>query len=116
MLQADRNTITADGQDLSFVSLTISDKNGSLVPRSKNHIQFAIEGPGKIIAVDNGDATSFEPFQAKERNAYNGRVLVIVRSEAGVPGIIVLRAVSSGLASAESKIKSKMNGDAVPAS
>ena len=115
MLQADRNKITADGQDLSFVSVTIVDKNGSLVPRSKNHIQFAIEGPGEIIAVDNGDATSFEPFQAKERNAYNGRVLVIVRSEAGVPGVIVLKAVSSGLASAEGKIKSITNGDTFPA-
>jgi beta-galactosidase len=109
MLQADRNKITADGQDLSFISVTIVDKNGLLIPRSKNHIEFALKGPGKIIAVDNGDATSFEPFQANERNAYNGRALVIVRSEAGVPGVIVLKAASSRLASAECKLKSKIN-------
>ncbi len=111
MLQADSNEIIADGQDLSFVSVTIVDKNGSLVPRSKNHIKFTIEGPGKIIAVDNGDATSFEPFQADERNAYNGRALVIVRSEAAVPGVIVLKAISSGIASAECKLKSKIDAE-----
>jgi len=107
MLQADRKTIRADGQDLSFVTVTVTDKNGLLVPRSKNHIQFALEGPGEIIAVDNGNATSFESFQAKERNAYNGLALVIVRSQPGTPGDIRLTASSSGLASAKTQIKSK---------
>jgi beta-galactosidase len=111
MLQPDRSKITADGQDLSFISVTIADKDGLLVPRSKNQIEFEIEGPGKIVALDNGDATSFEPFQANERSAYNGRALVIIRSEANVPGIIVLRAVSSGIASAECKLKSKIKAE-----
>ncbi len=62
-LKADRATIAADGQDLSFVTVTVADKNGLLVPQSKNHIKFAISGPGEIVATDNGDATSFESFQ-----------------------------------------------------
>ena len=107
MLQADRKMIRADGQDLSFITVTVTDKNGLLVPRSKNHIQFALEGPGEIIAVDNGDATSFESFQAKERNAYNGLALVVVRSQLGKAGDIILKASSSGLASAKTQIKSK---------
>ena len=106
-LQADRPVIHADGLDLSFITVTVADKQGLPVPRSRNHIQFAIEGPGEIIAVDNGDATSFEPFQATERNAYNGKALVIVRSQAGAGGAIVLKAVSSGVAGAEVKIRSK---------
>ena len=106
MLKADRNEVSADGQDLSFVTVTVADQNGLLVPRSKNHIQFSIEGPGKIIGVDNGDATSFEPFQAKERNAYNGKALVIIRSQTGLPGTIVLKAVATGLGSDQIKIKS----------
>ena len=90
--------------------MTVADKNGLLVPRGNNHIQFAIEGPAEIVAMDNGDATSFESFQATERNAYNGLALVIVRSHAGAPGTIVLKAVSPGLASAEVTIKSKPSG------
>jgi beta-galactosidase len=106
LLQADRATLKADGQDLSFVTVTIADKDGLLVPRSKNHVKFAISGPGEIAAVDNGDATSFEPFQANERNAYNGLCLVIVRAKAGETGTIVLKAESEGLASAELPIGS----------
>jgi beta-galactosidase len=106
-LEPDRATIKADGQDLSFVAVTIIDQAGQLVPRSKNHVTFALSGPGEIIAVDNGDATSFEPFQARERDAYNGRALVIVRSQAGVKGKIVLKATSPGLATAEIKLKAQ---------
>ena len=80
-LQADRNTIKADGQDLSFVTVTVADKDGLLVPRSNNHVHFDIDGPGEIVATDNGDATSFESFQSHERNAFNGLCLVIVRIE-----------------------------------
>ena len=109
LLEPDRDTISSDGQDLSFITVTIADKNGQLVPQTKNHLQFAIDGPGEIIAVDNGDATSFEPFQANERNAYNGKALVIIRSRAELAGDIILRATSSGLDSAKVKIKSRPN-------
>jgi beta-galactosidase len=104
-LQADRNQIQADGKDLSFITVTVADKNGRLVPRSKNHINFKIEGPGEIVATDNGDATSFESFQAPERNAFNGLALVIVRARAGEPGKITLKALSEGLTGAEISIK-----------
>ena len=107
-LEPDRSKISADGKDLSFIAVTVADKDGLLVPRSKNHVQFEIEGPGEIIAVDNGDATSFEPFQARERNAYNGRALVIVRSKSSTLGVITLKAASPGLASAEIKIAAKV--------
>jgi len=107
LLAADREKIAADGQDLSFITVTVADKGGQLVPRSKNHITFTVEGPGEIVATDNGDATSFESFQAPERNAYNGLALVIVRAKAGEAGTIKLVAKSDGLAPATIAIKSK---------
>ena len=106
-LQADRDKIRADGQDLSFVTVTVADKNGLPVPRSKNHIKFQIEGPGEIVATDNGDATSFESFQAPERNAFNGLALVIVRAKPGQPGTIKLTATADGLETAAIRIKSR---------
>jgi beta-galactosidase len=78
-----------------------------MVPRSKNHLTFEISGPGEIVAVDNGDATSFEPFQAKEHDAYNGLCLVIVRST-GKPGSILIKATTPGLAPAEVKLQAKV--------
>jgi len=106
-LQADRAKIAADGQDLSYITVTVADKKGLLVPRSKNHIKFEIKGPGEIVATDNGDATSFESFQAPEHNAYNGLALVIVRAKAGQPGTIKLKAEADGLEAASIRIKSK---------
>src|SRR5205085_2569353 len=71
-LKTDRARIAGDGRDLSFVTVSVADKEGLTVPRSKNHIRFEVSGPGEIVAVDNGDATSHEPFQAAEHSAYNG--------------------------------------------
>jgi beta-galactosidase len=59
------------------------------------------------VAVDNGDATSFEPFQSRERNAYNGLALVVVRTKAGEPGAITLKAQSDGLTPAEITLQSE---------
>jgi beta-galactosidase len=103
-LNSDRSKIKADGHDLSFVTVTVVDRNGLLVPGSKNEIRFEISGPGEIVAIDNGDATSLKSFQSKERNAYNGMCLVIVRTKAGQPGVIKLRVQSEGLAGAEISI------------
>ena len=98
--------IAADGQDLSFVTVTSQTRWACWFRAGKNHIHFSVEGPGEIIAVDNGDATSFESFQAKEQNAFSGKALVIVRSQPGMAGSIALKASSSGLDSSEIKIKS----------
>ena len=102
LLAPDRAAITADGKDLSYVTVTVADDQGRLVPRSKNHIKFEVAGPGEIVAVDDGDATSFEPFQAKEHNAYNGLALVIIR--ATQPGEITLTAHADGLKDATTRI------------
>jgi beta-galactosidase len=107
LLKADHPTVKADGQDLSFVTVTVADNNGLLVPRSHNRIRFALTGPGEIVAVDNGDPTNLDSFQAKERNAFNGLCLVIVRTKAAQRGGIRLKAQADGLAAAEIVIASK---------
>ncbi|MBC9796392.1 glycoside hydrolase family 2 protein [Sinomicrobium sp. FJxs] len=95
-LEADRNTISADSKDLSFVTVSIADTTGNFVPTATNRIEFEISGPGKIVGVDNGDPTSHESFKAKNRKAFYGKCLVIVQS-AGTAGEIQLTAKSKGL-------------------
>ncbi|MGA2855087.1 MAG: beta-galactosidase GalB, partial [Verrucomicrobiota bacterium] len=106
-MQADHANIAADGQDLSYITVTVADTHGLLVPRSKNHIKFSIVGPGEIVATDNGDATSFEPFQAPEHSAYNGLALVIVRAKAGQPGTFTVKAEADGLKIGTVRVTSK---------
>lgn len=94
---ADRTEIDADGRDLSFITVQITDKNGLHVPRSNNRIKFSIEGPGEIVGTDNGDPMNMESFSSHQREAFNGLALVIVRSKAGEKGTIKVIAESAGL-------------------
>ncbi len=94
-LEADRQTIEPNN-DLSFVTVTIHDEHGTLVPNASNNVQFELEGPGEIAAVDNGDPTSHESFKANERKAFNGKCLVIIKSK-DETGTITLRASSDDL-------------------
>ena len=96
-VSADRSVITADGSDLSFITVKVTDKEGVTVPRTHSLIKFSIEGPGEIVATDNGDATSFVPFQSHERQAFNGMALVIVKAKKGQKGTFTVKAVSEGL-------------------
>jgi beta-galactosidase len=74
-----------------------------LAPRANNHVRFEVTGPGEIAGLDNGDATSFEPFQGNEHSAFNGLCLVIIRST-GQPGPITLVARSDSLKQAQIKL------------
>ncbi len=97
-LNADRSLITADRQDLSFITATIRDQAGTMVPRSKNLVTFTVSGPGELVATDNGDATSHASFQSPKVKAYNGLALAIIRATG--PGKITVTAKSEGLTEA----------------
>ena len=97
-LEADRSLIAADRKDLSFVTVTIRDQSGTLVPRSKNFVSFTVSGPGEIVATDNGDATSHASFQSPQIKAYNGLALAIIRANG--PGKITVNAKAEGLTEA----------------
>jgi hypothetical protein len=79
----------------------------ALVPRSHNLVQVEIEAPGEIVTVGNGNATSHEPFQAKQRSAYNGLCQVIAKGCLGQPGPITLKAKSNGLKDAAISFSNK---------
>ena len=106
-LEADRDDLRADGQDLAFVTVSIRDEAGGLVPRAGERVRFRLEGPGEIIAVDNGDPTRLESFQAKDCRAFNGLCLVIVRTLSGRAGSIILRAEADGLRRAEVTLRTQ---------
>ena len=83
---ADRTAILADGEDLCYISVDVTDENGNLVPDAQNRVTFTVEGDGELIGVDNGWTTDHDSYQKHNRRAFNGKVQAIVRStkEAGV--------------------------------
>jgi beta-galactosidase len=104
LLTADRAKIAADGSDLSFITTTVADTEGLMVPRSKPKLKFEITGPGEIVATDNGDPTDHTSFQSTERAAFNGLALAIVRAKPGASGPIIVKVSADGLAPMETTI------------
>jgi len=95
-LTTDRTEIRADGRDLAFFTADIQDAKGVFVPAASNSVAFAVSGPGKLVGVDNGNPADTTSYVSTKRNAFSGKVLVIVQST-GAPGTIVVTATSSGL-------------------
>ena len=96
-MKADRDTISADGYDLSFITVKVQDTAGHLCPLADNHIVFSVTGPASIAAVDNGNAASTEPFQANFRKAFNGLCLLVIKSKKGEAGAVTIEAHSAGV-------------------
>ncbi|MDP4208833.1 MAG: hypothetical protein Q8928_08480 [Bacteroidota bacterium] len=104
---ADHKVLKADGKDLTFVTVRVTDKNGLTIPNAKNLLQFSVEGPGEIVATDNGDAASLVSFASTEREAFNGLCLVIIRGKEGSVGKIKLKVHSTGLKDSSFLLNSK---------
>jgi beta-galactosidase len=99
VLSADRPLINSDGADLSFVTVKIVDRNGTVIPNAEDLVKFDISGEGFIAGVDNGSQISHEPFKANQRKAFHGQCFAIIQSK-GTRGKITLKATASGLAPA----------------
>ncbi|MBX2900767.1 MAG: DUF4982 domain-containing protein [Cyclobacteriaceae bacterium] len=103
----DRNVIAPNRQELVFITVQVADKSGNLVPTADNRIEFSIEGPGEIVATDNGDPTNMESFASVKRNAFSGFCIAIIRAVNGKTGEIIVTARSENLREAKLKIVSK---------
>ncbi len=100
-LVPDRKTLAGDGNDVVPVTVEALDKDGHPVPIANLPVEFEISGPGSIIGVGNGDPTSHEPEKGNRRSLFNGLAQVILQSQRGGSGNIVLRAMGEGLKPAE---------------
>lgn len=95
-LTPDRNVISSDRNDLSYITVEIVDKDGNLCPWAENEVRFEVEGAAYNAGVDNGSPISLEPFKSDRRKAFYGKAMLIVRSN-GNSGEIHIAAKSSGL-------------------
>lgn len=102
----DRKNIKADGEDLAFVTITFTDKNGLMVPDANLNLSFSIEGSGEIVATDNGNPADLVSFASNERKSFNGLALAIVKAKKGESGKITLTVKAEGLESAKVEIQS----------
>lgn len=104
-LKADRSHIKADGKGLSFITVSVLDKNNNLVPNANQLIKFNMSGPGILKAVDNGSQTDLDSFITNEHHVFNGLGLAVIQSKLK-PGKITISANADGLQPAKLDIES----------
>ncbi len=104
--KADRYQLTSD-EDLSFITVEVLDAREKVVPNASNIIEFSIEGPGEIVATDNGNPADLIAFVSAKRAAFSGLALAIVKSKKGSSGTIWLTVSSKGLKGTKVEIQTK---------
>lgn len=96
-LSVDRRSISGSEDVLAFVTATIVDASGRKVPTACLPLKVEVTGCGELVATDNGDPTSFTPFQSAERESFNGLALAIVRGKQGATGKMQVQVSGAGL-------------------
>jgi beta-galactosidase len=99
-LTPDRNRLRSEPDDLSFVTVEVVDKMGRVDPNADHEIYFTVQGEGEIAAVGNGNPVSEESYRGNRRRAFQGRALVVVKTQS-TPGKIRLRAQADNLETAQ---------------
>ena len=89
-LKADRNVIWADGEDLVFVTVSLEDADGNLVPTATDNIKISIDGAGEFEGVCNGDATSLQSLRQPEMQLFGGQMVAVVRASRSEGSILVI--------------------------
>ncbi len=92
----DRTEIAADGAELSYITVDVTDEDGNIVPDAANNVKFTVEGEGKLVGVDNGKQDDHQSYQDDNRDAFNGQLVAIVQSTKNA-GEITVTASAEGL-------------------
>lgn len=100
-LECDRSSIARDGEDLAYVTVSVTDKDGNTVPTDTREVIASVSGAGEFRAIANGDPCSLEMFHHPHMHLFAGKLTVIVRSKANAEGPVLLKVNAKGLRSAE---------------
>ncbi len=80
VLEADRERLSGDGEDLLFVTVSAVDEHGYPVENAMNYVRLSLEGQGRLLGMDNGDSTDYDPYKGCVRKLFNGKFLAVVAS------------------------------------
>ena len=106
-LDADRSVLNADGNDLAFITVSLIDKNGTLLPDADDDLQFSVEGAGSFRGVCNGDATSLQVMTEPQMKLFHGQLVVVVQASETAGDITLRVKGNKGYLNGAIKLRSK---------
>ncbi|WP_240636655.1 glycoside hydrolase family 2 TIM barrel-domain containing protein [Paenibacillus silvae] len=104
-LQPDRQQLHADGQDLVFVEITAEDEAGNPVHNANNRVEVKVTGAGRLLGLDNGDSTDYDPYKGLSRRMFSGKLMAIIGAT-DESGEVRIEVSSEGLKGATSTFES----------
>lgn len=105
-LEADRDVISADGYDLSFITVSAVDEEGREIPDADTMLEFKVSGKGELFGIDNGNSADTLCLKGNRKQLFSGKALAVVRSVKGEKGTATLT-VSDGNRTANIDIKTR---------
>jgi len=106
-LTPDRNVISADGEDLCYMNVSIVDRQGNPVPTDGRLVKVKVSGAGSFKAIANGDPTCVESFQQPQMHLFNGQLTVLIQSGTA-PGDIRVEVSAKGVKKATAIVRSEL--------
>lgn len=106
VLSAENAFILADGEDMTFVTISMADETGNPVENAVDRVMVTVEGEGLLLGLDNGDSTDREGYKTNTRRLFSGKLLAMVGA-AQKPGVMRIRVASPGKAEAVLEIPVK---------
>ena len=106
VLTPSRESLSADGEDLVYITVQVADKDGNIVPTDSRRVKFSAKGAGKFRATANGDPTSLDLFHLPEMPLFSGAATAIVQA-GDKPGTVTFEAKAPGVKSAKISIPVK---------
>ena len=95
-VQAECDTVKADGEDMAFVVISAYDKDGYPVENARNRVHVEVEGAGRLVGLDNGDSTDFDEHKGKSRRLFGGKLLAMIGTKQ-TPGEIKVTVTTPGM-------------------
>lgn len=95
-LETETETIRADGEDLMFLAISVVDENGTEVANARNRMFVQVEGPARLVGMDNGDSTDYDQYKTNSRKLFSGKVMAVIAADTE-PGTVTVSVSSKGL-------------------
>ncbi len=85
VLEADKELLKADGEDMCFVTISAVDKDGYPVENAMDYVEVLVEGAARLVGLDNGDSKDYDSYKGNVRKLFNGKLLAVLaaKKEAG---------------------------------
>lgn len=104
-LRADKATLKNDTYDLVYVTVSITDTDGNLVPNADHKIDFEVTGGGKLVGLDNGYQANLDSFKASSYKVFNGKCIAIIQSNGNKENIQLKASTGNGIAAGTIDVK-----------